>query len=567
MPSADGYGPKRAVLYARVSTEEQAKSGYSLRQQIERLREYAAVEGYEILEEVTDPGQSGAYLERPGLDRVRDLVEVGGVSVVLAQDADRITRDPGHRALLDDEAERHGTRFSALDDWGDDSHEGELLRYMKGWVSKGERLKTAERVRRGKQSKARKGEVVGSHKTAYGFRGVSDGGGQTRAYVVEPGQMEVVRRIFRMVGVDGYALRAVKKSLEAAGVPAPAGGRYWSQGYLRSLVMNDTYKPHGLDELSEILSPDVLHSLDSGACYGVMYYGRQRVTKTPFRENGSGYTYKTAIREREEWTAVPVPDSGIPREWIEAAREAIKHNRRPSAAGDRFWELSGGLIRCSGCSRVLQTTAIKGRNGKTHHYYRCPTRVQHGKEACPDGGYHRADVIEPLVWQEVSGMLKDPSRLAAGFEELIEKHHSRGDPDEEGRFWRGKLEEAATRRDHRLRQHERGHITDSELDGALAEIAEERRVAEAELDKLQHTARELADLQYEKEALLEHYAAMTVEALDSLTPEERHETYRMLRLSVVAHPEGRLLASGVLGTEISNQDSTLTRVASSTSVR
>jgi DNA invertase Pin-like site-specific DNA recombinase len=59
MPSTNGRGPKKAILYARVSTDEQARSGYSLSQQIEALREYAAREGYEVLEEVVDPGVSG----------------------------------------------------------------------------------------------------------------------------------------------------------------------------------------------------------------------------------------------------------------------------------------------------------------------------------------------------------------------------------------------------------------------------------------------------------------------------------------------------------------------------
>jgi site-specific DNA recombinase len=72
MPS--DHSSKRAILYARVSTDEQARSGYSLAQQLEALREYAPREGYEVLQEVQDPGQSGASLERPGVDRVRDLV-------------------------------------------------------------------------------------------------------------------------------------------------------------------------------------------------------------------------------------------------------------------------------------------------------------------------------------------------------------------------------------------------------------------------------------------------------------------------------------------------------------
>jgi site-specific DNA recombinase len=59
MPSTNGHGSKKAILYARISTEEQARSGYSLAQQLEALRDYAAREGYEVLEEVMDPGQSG----------------------------------------------------------------------------------------------------------------------------------------------------------------------------------------------------------------------------------------------------------------------------------------------------------------------------------------------------------------------------------------------------------------------------------------------------------------------------------------------------------------------------
>src|SRR5215211_5787922 len=125
MPSTNGHGPKRAILYARVSTDEQARSGFSLAQQIEALKDYAAREGYEVLDEVQDPGQSGASLERPGMDRVRDLVASGGVDLVLAQDRDRFAREPAYHYLLKREFEEHGTRIRALNDRGDDSPEGE----------------------------------------------------------------------------------------------------------------------------------------------------------------------------------------------------------------------------------------------------------------------------------------------------------------------------------------------------------------------------------------------------------------------------------------------------------
>src|SRR5918912_3510633 len=169
MQSTNGHGARKAILYVRVSTEEQAKSGYSLAQQIEALREYTAHEGYEVLEEVTDPGQSGASLERPGMDRVRDLVAAGAVSVVLAQDRDRFAREPAYHYLLRREFEEYGTKIRALNDRGDDSPEGELTDGILDQLSKYERAKTAERTRRGLLRKARDGKVVGGHRANYGF--------------------------------------------------------------------------------------------------------------------------------------------------------------------------------------------------------------------------------------------------------------------------------------------------------------------------------------------------------------------------------------------------------------
>jgi len=68
MPSTNGHGLERAIiwviLYARVSTDEQARSGYSLAQQLEALRDYAAREGYEVLEEVQETPDRAAHALR-----------------------------------------------------------------------------------------------------------------------------------------------------------------------------------------------------------------------------------------------------------------------------------------------------------------------------------------------------------------------------------------------------------------------------------------------------------------------------------------------------------------------
>src|SRR3990170_3258998 len=178
MPSTNGHGAKTAIktailwaiIYVRVSTDEQARSGYSLAQQLEALRAYCEREGYKVLEEVVDAGQSGASLERPGMDQVRDLVAAGSASVVLAQDRDRFAREPAYHYLLRREFEEHGTKIRALNDRGDESPEGELTDGILDQLAKFERAKIAERTRRGRMRKAREGKVLATHAPRYGFK-------------------------------------------------------------------------------------------------------------------------------------------------------------------------------------------------------------------------------------------------------------------------------------------------------------------------------------------------------------------------------------------------------------
>jgi len=267
MPSTNGHGPKRAILYARVSTDEQARSGYSLAQQLEALRDYAAREEYEILEEVGDPGQSGASLERPGMDHVRDLVSAGGVYVVLAQDRDRFAREPAYHYLLSREFEEHGTKIRALNDRGDDTPEGELTDGILDQLGKYERAKIAERSRRGKLRKAREGKVMAGPRVKYGFKlnRTRDG------LLIDEDKMRVVRRIFRMVGSEGYTMNAVFKTFERERIPTPGGGKSWDRAFFRIAILDDVYRPHTYEEVKELVSPEVAARLDREQLYGIWW--------------------------------------------------------------------------------------------------------------------------------------------------------------------------------------------------------------------------------------------------------------------------------------------------------
>ena len=550
MPSTNGHGPKRAILYARVSTDEQARSGYSLAQQLEALREYAAREGYEVLEEVSDPGQSGASLERPGMDRVRDLVAAGGISVVLAQDRDRFSREPAYTYILRRELKEHGCVLRALNDRGDGSPEGQLTDDILDTLAKYERAKTAERSRRGKLQKARSGKVVGGHSINFGFQmnAASDG------YEVDEEKMPLVRRVFRMVGEEGLALTAIARILNAEGIAGPTGGR-WNTNAVRSFVLNDVYKPHSLGEVAALVSPEVADRLHPERRYGIWWFNRERWRRHKVSQphpSGLGRVYRwkafATPRPRSEWVAVPVPDAGIPRESVEMARHIVSNNVACSSGGDRFWELSGGVLRCEECGRRMRTSVTRKKDGKRYFYYSCAKRREGRESLCHNRKMHRAERIESMVWGLVSELLSDPEKVRVGLEKMIvrERNGSRGDLNWEARVWAEKLAEADRMRAGYQELAAKGLMTLEELGARLGELENTRRRATHELDVIRQRCGRLEELERDRDVLMESYAGAVPEALENVEPEERHRVYEMLRLRVAAHPDGTLEVRGIL---------------------
>jgi site-specific DNA recombinase len=551
MPSTNIHVPKRAILYARVSTQEQARSGYSLAQQLEALREYAAREGYEVLEQVTDPGQSGASLERPGMDRVRDLVQAGGVSVVLAQDRDRFSREPAYVYVLKKEFEERSCSLRSLNCRGDDSPEDELTEGILDQLARYERAKIAERSRRGKQRMASEGNVVAGPHPVYGFRYTED----RKSYEVDEAKMRVVRRIFQEV-VEGKTLRSIKRGLDKDGIPTPRGGRFWSHTCLKQLIAHDAYRPHTCEEIKGLVNPDVAVRLNPNKSYGIWWYGRKRHHQAQKSENGpDGRTYhktkKTVWLDREKWIAVPVPDCGIPRERVDAARERVKNNRPAAKTGARFWELSGGIWRCGSCGRAMSGNRV-GSKGRKRFYYRCPNYHANGAESCPNNKNYRAEKIEGEVWAEISSLLKEPERLRAGVERMLEAQR-RGDPEREMRIWAKRLVEIDAKRSRYQDMAAEDLIDFDELRAKLDDLEVDRKTAAHELETIRHKAERLASLSLETEALVEAYSSKALTGLNLYTPQDKFDAYKALGLKVIAHANGTTELTG--GSLCSNEKS------------
>jgi site-specific DNA recombinase len=555
MPTTNGHGPHRAILYARVSTDEQARSGFSLAQQLEALREYANREGYEVLEEIRDPAQSGVTLERPGMDRVRDLVDEGGVSVVLAQDRDRFAREPAYHYILKREFEEHGTKIRALNDRGDDSPEGELTDGILDQIAKFERAKIAERTRRGRLRRAREGKIIPERMPNYGFR--YDATGDT--YEVDETTMPVVRRIFDLIA-QSASVRGTKKRLEAEGIPNPQGGKSWCKRTIHLIVRDDVYLPHSFEEIQNLVTPEVTAKLNPEESYGIWWFNRRRTTTTQTAVAGdNGHRQyrkhvKIEARPREEWIAVPVVNSGIPREVVEMAREAIKDRPPSPPSATRVWELSRGVLYCGCCGVRMNGEQDRPKpDGPRYHYYRCNKRHQQGKDACPDARKVRAEPLEGQVWALVSDVLLNPEQLENGLKRMVERERSvlRGNPEEEAKTWAKRLAEVERKRSGFQDMAAEGLITLEELRAKLNALEETRKVAHTELDALASRSERVAAIERDAEAVIRDYAGLMPEALGALTPEDRHRVYKMMRLEVLVYPDGGGELSGVLGQGVS----------------
>jgi DNA repair ATPase RecN len=154
-----------------------------------------------------------------------------------------------------------------------------------------------------------------------------------------------------------------------------------------------------------------------------------------------------------------------------------------------------------------------------------------------------------MIWEAVSGLLKDPDQLRTDLDAMIEIERVgvRGNPDEEAKLWTDKMAEVDRKRVRYQEMAAADLITFDELRARLEELDEIHKTAERELKVLREHDEYLNGLEKDRDALLNSLAEVAPDALDSLTPEERHQVYRMLRLRVIANLDGSLEASGAFG--------------------
>jgi DNA repair exonuclease SbcCD ATPase subunit len=147
----------------------------------------------------------------------------------------------------------------------------------------------------------------------------------------------------------------------------------------------------------------------------------------------------------------------------------------------------------------------------------------------------------------VCGLLKDPERIRAGLDRLIEEERANvgRDPGRDAEYWSKRMAEAEVERRGYHRLAARGHMSDEELTAALSHLDEAHEAAEREFETARARGEALRRLEHDREALLESYSGAVGEALEDLSPEERHRVYKLLRLEVRFRMDWPLEISGI----------------------
>ncbi|MDE3132563.1 MAG: recombinase family protein [Acidobacteriota bacterium] len=495
------------AIYARVSSEGQERRG-TIRSQVQALRARMTQDGHEIVAEFLDDGYSGARLDRPGLDALRDAAEAGAVQAVWCLTPDRLARSYAYQMLVLDELERLGCKVNFTDaPQLDDDPQARLLTQMQGVIAEYERAKIAERYRRGKLYKVRAGEAI-FWKVPYGYRRVPRTPESPARLEIHEPEAEIVRRIFDEIVSSSASIRGISRRLYEQGVPSPTGKDVWATSTLCDMIRNRSYM-------------------------GSAEWFRHETIAAP----GPGHRHgRQQLRAREDWIRVPVP-AIITEETFEAAQRVKRDNSAfsPRRATPGLWLLRG-LVHCGPCgvkAGVFQSSSTAQGGTKKNRYYCCPYHdpIKAGgpEKRCTQRRI-RAEELDTFVFNQVREILLRPDVLLAGEQALVVREPA---PDDEllaaqlAKLKR-RIDEAAAERRRVTDLYQAGHIDMNELNRRASEVDARHHQLDTQQTELAAQRHQLAVGNRLRQRVGD-FAQHAADGIDTLDFDDRQ---RLLRLIV-----------------------------------
>jgi site-specific DNA recombinase len=499
----------RAAIYARVSTGRQERD-QTIDSQLTALRQWATSQGHELPDALvfTDEGYSGARLDRPGLDRLRDAAREGEFEVLAVYSPDRLARKYAYQVLLLEELRKAGCAVAFVQrPLTEDPHD-QLLLQIQGAIAEYERAVLGERFRRGKLQKARAGQWTAG-KGPYGYRYIPKRDGAPGHLVVDEAEAEIVRMLYRWLIDERMTVRQICKRLAAGPWRPRSGKRLWSNAVVHRILSDPVYT-------------------------GTGYHNRYsfEVPKRP-RKRGprSGERTCRRPRPREEWVAIPVPALIDEATHQQAAAQLARNSKLSFRNNARHDYLLRCLLTCRTCGLAMfGVTRRDGACQRQYRYYKC-----HGKDCvmrdrdrpCPRRPV-KADELEAAVWGHVEQLLNDPETLLKQFEALANQADAQKTTEgEEAHKAEARLRRLDREEQRLLDAYQAGVVEIAELKDRRQQIAARRQALAAQHEQ---QARLRSERQTAREvwANLKAFCQRVRSRLAEASPSEKQQVLQLL---------------------------------------
>ncbi len=501
----------KAAIYCRVSTTGQAENGSSLESQRDACLKLAAEAGYQVPSDyIFLEDWTGADLDRPKLEQARELVRSGQAQVLMAFAVDRLARNPIHVGILAEECAKFGADLLFVLEPLDNSPEGALILYVKGFAAQIERERIKERTLRGKRSRARLGFLVqGTGKGIYGYRYDRE---LKKRIIYEP-EAQIVRGIFDACA-SGTSCHSIAVHLNQEGVPAFAGG-LWHPLTIKRILTNTSFK-------------------------GVTIYGKTRRIGLP------GKRQQLELRDRKDWIEILGATPAIVTEDLfTAAQDALSKPKRNPKTGREY--VLTGYIECSCGTSMVGTTL-----GKKYKYYRCratsPTSTR--PKTC-DASYVPGRRLEEEVWRVVREVLEQPDVVV---EELERQRGGAAVLEEEMKRLQSSIRKLADQEKRLIRLYGVGQVTEEYVLREIEQAKKARESLEKDLGRRQQQAARLNQLEDLGDRVRAFCGAVS-ERLGQFDFDEKRLAFQALQVRIIVDKDGARLR-GAIPTDFSSIEQT-----------
>ena len=304
---------KKCGLYMRVSTEDQAREGFSLPEQKERLESFCKFKGYEIIDYYQDAGISAKTgNHRPEFERLKDNIKAKRINTIVALKLDRITRSIYDWENLMTFLDENDAYLDCVnDEINTTSANGKIISKLLMSVSQNEIERTSERTKVGLAGAIKCGHIP--HIAPLGYKH------EDKKLVIYYATKDVIVRIFDLY-YNGYSYQKISNLFNEEKV---LGKDNWRDSTIQTILENEIYK-------------------------GDFIHGKR--TKNP--------TYYEDVVE-------PIISKEM---WADCQVQKKKNSRSYQRT---LTYLYLQKLKCPKCNRILGGKATTKKNGKTYFYYYC----------------------------------------------------------------------------------------------------------------------------------------------------------------------------------------------------